>query len=100
MRDLMKQFAQEYTKQVKDSLGDYSAAWESALKIMSEMETTSVNKLSLKDFMILEETRPDIFFGSEGNMTKKQAIAAYGNLHQGFINHEGVSDYLRNALSL
>jgi hypothetical protein len=31
-------------------------------------------------------------------MTRKQAVATYGDLYKDFKNHEGLSDYLRNAL--
>jgi len=97
-RELMKQFAQNYTQQLTDNANNYSAAWESTLKLMNETKTTSVNNLSFNDFKILEETLPGIQ-GSE-YITRKQAVAAYGDLYKDFSNHEGLSDYLRNALGV
>ena len=98
-REMMMQFAQEFIRQLTDNLNDYSAAWENTFKIMNEMETTSVNKLSLNDFMILDETQPSRLHDF-GSMTRKQAVAAHGNMYEGFLNHDGLSDYLRNALGV
>jgi len=98
-RELMMRFVQEYTQQLMDNSINYSAAWENTIKIMSDIETTSVNKLSLNDFMILDETQPGRLHDF-GNMTRKQAVAAYGNIYTDFLNHEGMSDYLRNALGV
>ena len=96
-RELMKQFAQKYTQQLMDNVNNFSAAWENTLKLMSETKTTSVNNLSFNDFKILEET----LSGKQGSeyMTRKQAAAAYGDLYADFRNHEGMSDYLRSAIS-
>jgi len=98
-REMMIRFAQEYTQQLMDNANNYSAAWENTLKIMGEMKTTSVNKLSLNDFMILDETNPGRLYDF-GNMTRKQAVATHGNMYESFLNHDGLSDYLRNALGV
>ena len=98
-REMMIRFAQEYTQQLKDNSGNFSNAWDTTLKIMSEIQTTSVNKLSFNDLMILDETNPGRLFDF-GNMTRKQAIAAHGNMYESFLNHDGLSDYLRNALGV
>ena len=95
-RELMKQFAQKYTQQLMENANNYSTAWENTLKLMNETKTTSINNLSFNDFKILEETLP----GKQGSeyMTRKQAVAAYGDLYKDFSNHKDLSDNLRNAL--
>jgi len=95
--ELMVQFAKQYTEQVKANSDDYLTAWSSTIEIMSAIKTTSINKLSLNDFMIYEATTPGELFEEK---TKSGAIAAHGSLYTTFLNNPNLSEYLRNALGI
>ena len=94
---LMVQFAKQYTERVKANSDDYSVAWHSTLDFMSTVKTTSINKLSLSDFMIYEATTPGELFDEK---TKHEAIAAHGSLYSAFLNNPNLSEYLQKAFGI
>jgi hypothetical protein len=93
-QEMMKQFAQEYLQQIKGGAG-YASAWENAVAIMTRStETTSVNKLSFSDYMILEAS-----IQYTGN-TKAQMYASHSSLNNAFNNNTNLSESLRKALNI
>ncbi|MCL2083270.1 MAG: hypothetical protein FWH04_08580 [Oscillospiraceae bacterium] len=92
-QNMMKQFAQAFVQKIKSGM-DSLSSMNAVVELMNRTtQTTSINNLSLSDFMILNSTP----FGNA--VTIAENIAARDNHSRLFNSNPNLSEFLRSAMS-